>query len=99
MSTALIPTETIETRILFIRSKKVMLDKNLAELYNVKTKILLQAVKRNKDRFPQDFMFQLNQKEYEMLRSQIVITSKNSSFLLLFHMLLLSKELLCYQAC
>ncbi len=72
MGTALIPTETIETRIFFIRGKKVMLDKDLAELYSVEIKVLLQAVKRNKDRFPKDFMFQLDQKEYAIVRSQFV---------------------------
>ena len=76
MSTALIPTETIETRIFLIRGKKIMLDKDLAELYKVETKVLLQAVKRNKDRFPEDFMFQLNQTEYEVLRSQFVTSNK-----------------------
>ena len=75
MSTALISTEKIESKIYLIRGKKVMLDSDLAELYNVETKILLQAVKRNKDRFPEDFMFQLVQKEYEILRSQIVTSS------------------------
>ena len=53
-----------------------MLDSDLAELYNVETKVLLQAVKRNKDRFPEDFMFQLDQEEYEALRSQIVTSNK-----------------------
>lgn len=53
-----------------------MIDKDLAELYDVQTKVLLQAVKRNKDRFPKDFMFQLNQEEYEALRSQIVTSNK-----------------------
>ncbi len=75
MSTEVIPVETIETRIFLIRGKKIMLDKDLAELYAVKTKVLLQAVKRNKNRFPQDFMFQLDQKESENLRSQIVTSS------------------------
>ena len=72
----LIPLEKIETRIFLIRGRKVMLDSDLAELYDVKTKVLLQAVKRNKDRFPEDFMFQLDQKEYEALRSQFVTSNK-----------------------
>ena len=72
----LIPLEKIETRIFLIRGRKVMLDSNLAELYDVETKVLLQAVKRNKDRFPEDFMFQLEQEEYEALRSQIVTSNK-----------------------
>ena len=76
MSTVLIPTEKIEGKIYLVRSKKVMLDSDLAELYNVETKVLLQAVKRNKDRFPEDFMFQLDKKEFEVLRSQFVTSNK-----------------------
>ena len=68
--------EKIETRIFLIRGRKVMLDSDLAELYDVETKVLLQAVKRNKDRFPEDFMFQLDQEEYEALRSQFVTSNK-----------------------
>ena len=63
MKTALILTETIEKRILFLRGKKVMIDSDLAELYGVETRILKQAVKRNKKRFPEDFMFQLTKSE------------------------------------
>ena len=72
MHTALILEETIESKILFLRGKKVMLSHHLSELYEVETKALLQAVKRNRDRFPHDFMFQLTWKEAESLRSQIV---------------------------
>ena len=69
----LIPAERIERRILFLRGQKVMLDFQLAELYEVETKALNQAVKRNIDRFPEDFMFQLSEAETkEVLRSQIV---------------------------
>lgn len=71
-----IPAEKVERKIYIFRNKKVIIDSDLADLYNVKTKALLQATKRNKDRFPEDFMFQLNQEEYETLRSQFV-TSKN----------------------
>jgi hypothetical protein len=71
---SLIPVEVIEQKILLIRSKKVMLDADLAELYGVETRSLVQAVKRNNDRFPPDFLFQLNQEEFESLRSQIVIS-------------------------
>jgi phage regulator Rha-like protein len=71
---ALVPIEIIERKILLIRGKKVMLDSELGELYGVETRSLIQAVKRNIDRFPHDFMFQLNQKEYESLRSQFVIS-------------------------
>ena len=67
--------ELIVKRILIIRGHKVMLDSDLAELYGVATKILVQAVKRNLNRFPDDFMFQLNYQEVAALRSQIV-TSK-----------------------
>jgi hypothetical protein len=62
----------IETRIFLVRGKKVMLDKDLAELYDVPTKALNQAVKRNVGRFPEDFMFQLSKEEEEISRSQSV---------------------------
>ena len=65
----------IEKMIYVIRGQKVMLDSDLAELYEVETKVLNQAVKRNPDRFPEDFMFQLTSEEYQLLKSQIV-TSK-----------------------
>ena len=63
MNTALIPVEKIEERILFIRGKKIILDADLAELYEVMTGTLNQAVKRNIRRFPEDFMFQLTKEE------------------------------------
>lgn len=72
---SIIPIERIEKRIIQIRGYKVMLDSDLAKLYGVETKALVQAVKRNIERFPEDFMFQLNKEEFEALRSQIV-TSK-----------------------
>lgn len=59
----LVPQELVESRILLINGKKVMLDADLALLYQVKTKVLNQAVKRNKKRFPEDFMFELNKAE------------------------------------
>ncbi|MBN1590626.1 MAG: ORF6N domain-containing protein [Pirellulales bacterium] len=65
---SLIPIERIDQSILLIRSQKVMLDSDLASLYDVETKALTRAVKRNIDRFPGDFMFQLDQKEFEDLR-------------------------------
>ena len=65
---ALVPLERIERMILFIRGEKVMLDADLAELYGVPTKALNLAVKRNIERFPADFMFQLNEEEMEALR-------------------------------
>jgi phage regulator Rha-like protein len=69
--------EVVERRILVIRGHKVMLDKHLAELYQVPTKRLNEAVKRNRGRFPDDFMFQLTKKEAEGLRSQFA-TSNDS---------------------
>ncbi len=66
----------IERRIFVIRDKQVMLDSDLAELYQVPTKRLNEAVKRNLARFPQDFMFQLNQQETDSLRSQIATLEK-----------------------
>ncbi|MGW8256097.1 MAG: ORF6N domain-containing protein [Thermoguttaceae bacterium] len=69
---SLIPVERIEQSILLIRNHKVMLDRDLASLYDVPTKALNQAVKRNLDRFPEDFMFQLTWEEAETLRSQSV---------------------------
>ena|SRR3989344_4630953 len=71
----IIPTKRIASRIFWIRGKKVMLDRDLAGLYQVKTKALKQAVKRNIERFPGDFMFQLSEGEFKNWRSQIV-TSK-----------------------
>jgi hypothetical protein len=75
-SHSLIPAEQIESSILLIRSQKVLLDKDLASLYGVETKRLLEAVKRNLQRFPEDFMFQLNKEESDLLRSQFA-TSKS----------------------
>jgi phage regulator Rha-like protein len=70
-----IPTELIERRIYLIRGEKVMLSPDVAELYQVETRALVQAVKRNIGRFPKDFMFQLSAEEYADLKSQIVISS------------------------
>ena len=70
----MIPVERIEQSILLIRGQKVMLDRDLAELYGVETRSLIQAVKRNVERFPIDFMFQLTHGEFDSLRSQIVIS-------------------------
>jgi len=69
---SLIPLDRIEKAILLIRGQKVMLDADLAGLYGVETRVLVQAVKRNIERFPEDFMFQLSSKEADSLRSQIV---------------------------
>ncbi len=72
----LIPDQTIEGKILWARGHKVMFDHDLAVLYGVKTKSLNLAVKRNRSRFPSDFMFQLNQKEVEHLRFQFETSKK-----------------------
>src|SRR5262245_5120188 len=72
---SIIPVERIASRIYLIRGEKVMLDSDLAELYGVPTKVLNQAVRRQRDRFPEDFMFQINDHEFANLRSQIVTSS------------------------
>ena len=69
------PGEVIERRIYLLRRQKVMLSTHLAELYGVQPRALVQAVKRNADRFPQDFMFQLSAEEFTGLKSQIVISN------------------------
>ena len=75
MSRAGIRAERIERSILVLRGHKVLLDADLANLYAVETKVLLQAVRRNPARFPKDFMFQLTDQEFENLRSQFVTSS------------------------
>lgn len=67
---------SVESRILFLRKRRVILDVDLAELYGVPVKQLNQQVKRNPDRFPSDFVFQLGTKEQSVLRSQIVTSKK-----------------------
>ncbi len=68
----MLPDEAVMDKIYLIRGKKVMLDRDLGQLYNVETKVLKQAVRRNKDRFPDDFMFELSNEEFTILRSQFV---------------------------
>ena len=70
-----IPAEVILTKILIVRGKKVMLDKDLAELYQVETKQLKRHVKRNTERFPEDFMFELTKEELENWRRQFGTSS------------------------
>lgn len=72
-----VPNERIISQIYFIRGEKVMFDRDLAELYGVETRALKQAVRRNLDRFPADFMFQLNKQELEIWRSQIVMSKSD----------------------
>jgi hypothetical protein len=71
----LIPVERIEKAILLIRGQKVLLDRDLGDLYGVATKVLNQAVGRNRNRFPDDFMFQLSREEFNDWRSQIVTSN------------------------
>ena len=75
-TTTIQPVEQIESLILTIRDKQVILDRDLARLYGVETRVLNQAVQRNIERFPEDFMFQLSKEEFENLRSQIVTSSE-----------------------
>lgn len=74
-SNLIIPVSQIERRIFYVREVKVMLSMDLAELYGVTVRALNQAVRRNVDRFPKDFMFQLTHKEFNILKSQIVTSS------------------------
>lgn len=74
---SLIPAEIIEQTILLIRGQKVILDRDLARLYGVETKALKQAVRRNRNRFPKDFMFQLTKPELENWRSQFVTSNSD----------------------
>lgn len=71
----IVPVELITSKIYFIRGVKVLLDKDLAELYDVETRVLNQAVKRHIKRFPDDFMFQLTRAEFNNLKSQFVTSS------------------------
>lgn len=69
-----IPIERISSKILLIRGIKVILDRDISELYGIETRVLKQAVRRNLDRFPEDFMFELNSDEFKNWRSQIVMS-------------------------
>ena len=73
----IIPDEIISNKIYLIRNQKVMLDRDLAELYQVETRILKQSVKRNINRFPADFMFELTKDEFENWRSQFVTSNSD----------------------
>jgi hypothetical protein len=74
--TELVPIERIANKIYLVRNIKVMLDRDLAELYGVETKVLKQAVRRNINRFPGDFMFELTKEELENWRSQFVTSNR-----------------------
>jgi len=72
--TTVVPKESIVSKIVLLRGEKVLLDRDLAELYGVETGMLNRAVKRNFERFPKDFMFQLPVEEWELLRCQTGIS-------------------------
>jgi len=93
----LVTTGRIEGAIFLVRGHKVLLDADLAALYGVETRSLVQAVKRNIQRFPSDFMFQLNEEEFAVLRSQIVISKGKGGRRYL--MSSLNKESPCFPAC
>jgi hypothetical protein len=73
----LITVATIDTRILVVRGQRIMLDSDLAEVYGVETKRLIEQVKQNLERFPEDFMFRLTSEEYNNLRSQTATSSQH----------------------
>lgn len=75
MQDGFVPVEVIENKIYVVRRRKVMLDRDLAGLYGVDVKVLNQAVKRNKERFPSDFVFKLSIQEFENWKSQIVTSN------------------------
>ncbi|MHB8206403.1 ORF6N domain-containing protein [Mucilaginibacter sp.] len=76
MENQLVPDEIIMNKIYYIRGQKIMLASDLAELYNIETRVLNQSVNRNLKRFPPDFMFQLSENEYSSLTSQFVMSKK-----------------------
>jgi len=79
MGSKIIPDELVMSKIYLFRGQKVMIDRDLAELYGVETKVLKQAVRRNLKRFPLDFMFELSKEEFTDLRSQSVTSSWGGS--------------------
>ncbi len=95
MENQFIPDEIIMNQIYLIRGQKVMLDFDLAKLYEVETKQLKRQVRRNIDRFPEDFMFELTQEEYSFSRSQNGTLKQGTLSTHLWS--LLSKGCLCYQ--
>lgn len=93
---SIIPVEKITNKIFLIRKEKVMLDSDLADLYGVETRVLKQAVRRNLDRFPQDFMFQLTKLEWNKLIT-ICDNLGDRKFSPTTPLPLLNKELQCFQ--
>ncbi len=79
MTIDIVPVEKVQQAILFIRGQKIMLDRDLADLYGLPTKVLKQAVKRNADRFPEDFMSVLTQEEFRKWRRNTMPSSGWSS--------------------
>jgi hypothetical protein len=75
----LLSDEAIMNKIYLVRGHRVMLDRDLAELYDVETKVLKQAVRRNLMRFPKDFMFEMTKKEFENWRSQVVTSNSGDN--------------------
>ncbi len=75
--TVTVPMESITSKIIMVRGLKVMLDRDLAELYGVETKVLKQAVRRNTKRFPDDFMFELSKQQFKNWRSQFVTSNSD----------------------
>ena len=75
--TKIVPIESIVSKIIFLRGEKVLLDRDLAKLYGVETRVLKQAVRRNIKRFPSDFMFELSKQEFEDWRSQFVTSNSD----------------------
>ncbi len=89
----IVPVQSIVNKIYHFRGVNVMLDRDLAELYGVETKRLKEQVKRNIDRFPDDFMFELTKEEFEVLRSQNATSKMEGRGALdIFHMHLLNME-------
>ena len=95
MSGETTPAPLIESRIFIIRGHKVMLDTDPASLYEVETRPLNRAVRRNAERFPEDFMFQLTKEGREALRSQIVISTRGASVSVIYRMPSQSRALQC----
>jgi hypothetical protein len=93
-----ITDDKVISRIYLVRGKKVMLDYDLAELYGVETKRLKEAVRRNMERFPSDFMFELTLKEYNVLRTQFATLEKGKANTVnIRHLPSQNKEWQCYQ--
>jgi len=94
----IVPIESIVSKIIFLRGEKVLLDRDLAELYEVETKVLKQAVRRNIKRFPSDFMFELSKEEFEDWRSQFVTSNSDKMGLRYKRWLLRNRAWPCSQA-